>query len=301
MSEDSKVNLVKRVKGALKRDLEQSSLSDPKVIMLWIAFAALLGFVVLPLFGFCVTFLSMAAYKAGVHSLFSGPLLFIFGIIFGIATLYSIRCGSRLVLGTGKKTVLQVEKRLKDGTSTDLMEDLNILVTENLKLKRYQVAEFYSKQLILMAENPISAQTIKATSCWVSTPQYHMSFRYYFWWLYENKGTVSLTSSHFQLESQKYSFAVPIDKVIDISIAKHPWWIKPFPLRYISITFVQNGFEHTFFVSPGYLATDTVFDVNKYVAEWNQYLLEAKQNHSGLMEAVKDKRLLEQLKEMEAT
>ena len=287
---------------SLKRRLEIAGLTDPRVYALWFFFIVVIGFFVWPYtIGWSVYLLYIAKASSLVYTLG----LFLVGFASGVGTLYLIRYLSRVVLGADRKLAQEVEKRMANGESVDLIDDMNILITENLKLKRYQVAEFYSKQLLEMAERPVRPETIKATSCWINTPEYQKTFRYFFWWLFEHKGTISLNSTHFNLESPKHSFSVPLDKITDISLSRHPLWVKPYPTRYISVTFVEKGFEHTFYLTPIFLQCDTIFDVNKNVSEWQGFLAQARADYKQMQQKAIECReislLLEDVKRSQAS
>lgn len=255
---------------SLKKRLEIAGLTDSRVIGLWVAsiFVVLLASQLL--YGQVLFF-----GHAISHTLFALPVFFLMFFSATLAILFAIRAMSRIVLSKERKLIAQAEKRINAGTYTDLTDELNTLITENLKMKRYQVAEFYSKQLLAMTEKTIKPEALKATSCWVNSESYQGSFKYNFVWLYEHIGTMSLTSDSFCVQTQKMSFTIPVENLVSVTYGRHPLWIKPIPLKYLIVKFKEKGFEHTYFMTPRYLQTDTVFDVNSYVDEWYGYLTQA--------------------------
>src|SRR5581483_11318845 len=129
-------------------------------------------------------------------------MLFSVGLIFGLGVVLIVRQISRGVWGGDKRKLETLEKRLMSHTDPhEVLIDLDALISENLRLKRPQVAEFYSKQLLLISEKLDSHETPKielmlSEAAWVSTPAYHKRVNYWLVWLFESRGTLSLTSKH---------------------------------------------------------------------------------------------------------
>lgn len=189
----------------------------------------------------------------------------------------------RKFLGDSRLRVAETEARLAGGGSPDVMRDLDVLITDNLRLGRPHVAEFYSKQLLALSEQhnrddtkmPIILQSLRSTSCFVSTPAYHKTIRYWLLWNFESTGTLCLSSSTLEYASNGISFCVNLKDVTDISLQTHPRWLRPIPLKYISISFKEFEVIQTFYLCPFQMQTDTTRDVNETVKEWYDFLTRA--------------------------
>lgn len=217
------------------------------------------------------------------NSFFFGCSMVMIGALTAAAVLYSMRVFSRSLLNGSQKKIKELESRLKAG-SPEVVSDLDALITEHLKCGRRQVAEYYSKQLLSLCENSHQKEVIipdlmVSTRAWVSRPAYHKSFNYYAVWMFESNGLLCLTKDHLEFESSRISFRVDLKDIVDIGVDHHPRWMKPYPLRYIKITFNEPDFNTvtTFNVTPYVVQTDTVWDINKSVAEWYNELTKALQ------------------------
>lgn len=235
---------------------------------------------------FCLSSLLIVPFISG---LFGHDLLVTFAItLIAIAVAFEV-LAPKIVSAFGRKylsdshlRVAETEARLAGGGSPDVMRDLDILITENLRLGRPHVAEFYSKQLLALSEQanrdtklPIVLQSLRTTACFVSTPAYHKTIRCWLLWNFESTGTLCLSSSTLEYASNAISFCVALKDVTDISLEVHPRWLRPVPLRYISITFKEFGLVSKFYLCPFQTQTDTTGDVNATVKQWYDYLTRA--------------------------
>src|SRR5205085_4044777 len=114
----------------------------------------------------------------------------------------------------------------------------------------------------------------------VSRSEYHKNFNYFTLWMYESHGLLCLNKDHLEYESSRITFRVALKDLVDIGIDHHPRWMKPFPLRFIKIRFRETEYdtESTFILTPYAVQTDTVWDINKCVAEWYNSLTKALQD-----------------------
>lgn len=260
-----------------KKPTTQQRWKDARPILLFFAGCFLLGFLLPPLsvfFGMPLWFATGSNY-----------LLFLLGMVLvgaaaGFLIVYTVRSVSRGILGGDRKRVAALENRLRAG-SNDVISDLDSLITENLKLGRPQVAEYYSKQLLVLCERDLAEPTVPdlmiSTAAWASTPAYHKSVNYWLVWMFQSRGLLCLTNEHLEYESARISFRVALKDVIDIGLDRHPLWMKPFPLRFIKIRFREPDYdiEHCMYVTPYTMQTDTVWDINKSVQEWYSNLTTA--------------------------
>lgn len=215
-----------------------------------------------------------------VHFVF----IFLVGACLGLGTVLIVRAISRGMFGGDKRKVEELEKRLLSHKETTyIMTDLDALISENLKMKRPQVAEFYSRQLLAISEKvgetecTPGLEMMLACSAWVSTPAYHKTINYWLIWLFETRGTLSLTNEFFEYESNRISFRLAVEDIVDIGIENHPWWLKPMPMHYIRMTYRNFGSTETLYLTPYNMQTDTVWDVNHKVKEWYSHLTKALQ------------------------
>jgi hypothetical protein len=209
--------------------------------------------------------------------------IFMIGMLTAGTAVLSLRLFSRTMLNGNQKKIKELENRLRSG-SPEVVADLDALITEHLKSGRPQVAEYYSKQLMSLCENShqqdvIIPDLMITTRSWVSRPEYHKSWNYFAVWMFESTGLLCLTKDHLEYESTRLSFRVDLKDIVDIGVDHHPRWMKPYPLRFIKITFNERDFNtvSTFNVTPFMVHTDTVWDINKNVAEWYNDLTKALQ------------------------
>ena len=203
--------------------------------------------------------------------------LFIFVVCFamGLGGVMTLRYTSRKMLGGRHRALSDLEQRISSGQSSDLLRDMDLLITENLNRGRPAAAEFYSKQLLAVSERLVEEgkalpvpDMLQSTSCWISTPPYHKSLRYFTIWLFEQSGTLNLGPDFLEFESRRICFRTKLSDIRDICVYSHPWWLKPMPMHYISITFEDECGLNTFYLSPFFMRSDTVWDINEQVKAW---------------------------------
>lgn len=202
------------------------------------------------------------------------------GLAFGAAVAVFMRSSERTLSRT-VKSAEQLESRVLQGKSESLLEDLGQLVDLNLKLKRNPVADFYSQKALELAVAGTERKSyvpsrIESTLCFVSTPQYHRNWRYFWFWLFESKGTLYLTDEFFEYCGTKISLRVRLNDITSIEKGQHPLWLKPIPLKFLCITFMEDGMRHRFYFSPASGICDTVWDINAKVTEWEAKLNKAR-------------------------
>lgn len=185
------------------------------------------------------------------------------------------------------KKLMAVEQRLACGETGDLSGDLHCLVDENLKLKRFEVADFYSRRLLEVAHGASKlADVMLTTQCWASTPAYQKSWKYYVVWLFETRGTLTLTSSRIQFTSKRIALNIPIGDVRNVHLKAHPWWLKPYSMKFIVLEFVADGENKEIHLSPSLTEADTVWQVNSSVMTWFGYLNQARTKFEKQFEAL---------------
>lgn len=260
-----------------RRPTPKQRLKDAKPIMVFLGLCFLFGLLLPPLSGlFFGALWSVVGHNFGLYMIAMCGA----GFLLGIGAVAIVRFTSRQILGANRRTIEALEQRLATG-SPNVIADLDALITAHLKAGRAPVAEFYSKQLLQLSEREpgeeLVPELVQSTSCWVSTPEYHKSANYWLVWMYQSRGLLCLSREHLEYESSRISFRVELKDIIDISIARHPLWMKPYPLRYITITFREPDFGaiSTMYVTPYTMQTDTVIDINNSVQEWYLKLTKA--------------------------
>lgn len=259
-----------------KRPTLKQRLRECRPLVVFFSVVFIMGFII-------PSMSSLIAVPIGLASgnLFASMFL-MFAIGFGLTatTVYAVRTISRTAFGAERRKIEALEQRLSAG-SPDVLTDLDALISANLKAGRAPVAEFYSRQLLTICERDrneeIRPDIMVSTPCWVSSPEYHKSVNYWLVWLYESRGLLCLSKTYLEYESSRIAFRVELKDIVDISIERHPWWMKPYPLHYIQITFREPDFGSvvSLNVSPYTMQTDTVMDVNKQVKAWYLKLTQA--------------------------
>jgi len=264
-----------------KKPTAKQRLREARPLILFFGGCFLFGFLIPPI---SAIFGSPLWFASGSNWFFFLISMFVVGAASGLAAVFAVRTVSRRLLGRNLKTIQALEDRLTTGASADVMGDLDALITANVRAKRGPVAEYYSKQLLRIAEHdhqgePVIPDVMLSTPAWVSTPEYHKSINYWLVWLFQSRGLLCLTSEHLEYESTRLSFRVDLKDIVDISLDRHPLWIKPYPLKYIKISFKDSDYDHIYcmHVSPYTMQTDTVLDINKSVQDWYMKLTRALQ------------------------
>lgn len=244
--------------------------NKPLFIFFLICFmAGMLGGFLAPLIGsVALHHFSLGAYI---------PMCFIGGLVIGLGLVFCARTVDRKLFGAVKAGIVAIEDRVIAGDSSSQMADLEKLTAGYLKLKRYEAADYYSKKLLELSKTGGTgvmklSDWVVTTECWVSTKEYHQGWHYKLVWLFETRGVLTLGPSKLDFQSKKVNFTCAPADIVSIEIKRHPLWMKPVPMRYISLTIDEHGVRHTFYLTPSFGQTDTVFDCNRMVDAWYQRL-----------------------------
>mgnify|MGYP000042662753 CR=1 FL=1 len=264
-----------------KKPSIRQRLHDTKPVVLFVVAVFAISFIIPPIL---ILLGSPFWSLMGGHHGFLSPLFVILvGALSGLSIMFAVRFFSRTMLGGNQKKIKELEARLKAGSS-DVVVDLDSLITEHLRRGRPQIAEYYSKQLMSLCENAHNKDVVipdlmVSTKAFVSRPEYHKSLNYFAVWMFQSNGLLCLTKDHLEYESSRISFRVALSDIVDIGVDHHPRWLKPYPLRFIKLTFAEReyGTVDTFYLTPYVVQTDTVWDINKSVAEWYNELTKALQ------------------------
>jgi hypothetical protein len=237
---------------------------------------------------YCLIFLVCAAFGV-LAGMFAPVLFYTFGfgslsLIFfllggmavGAATVTAISFAGRLK-NRGRLKLIAIEERVASGKSEDIWQDLHDLIDGNLKLKRLQVADFYSRRLFELSQGQTGLSDVMlSTECWTNTKAYQKSAKYWLFWLFQSRGTLCLSGKALQYTSKKISFDLPLSDVTKISLATHPRWLKPIPLNYIVVDCLLDGEPGQIYLTPSLTQADNVWQVNAMIKTWFAYIARAK-------------------------
>ncbi len=209
------------------------------------------------------------------------PVCFVAGLFLAVGMVFAARFIDRKLLGAVKSGIINVEDRIIAGDTSSQMEDFGKLVAGYLKLKRMDAADYYSKKLLELSKSGGNSvmklnDWLVTTECWVSSQAYHEGWHYKLVWLFETRGILTLGPNRLDFESKKIRFSCNPSNIVSIELKRHPIWLKPIPFRYISLTIDEMGQRHTFFLTPSFAQTDTVWDCNSMVDIWFQRLQKIK-------------------------
>jgi hypothetical protein len=167
---------------------------------------------------------------------------------------------------------VNIEDRINSGSYASLWEDLDRVVALNLHLRRYVVADFYSKRLLSLAydakESSKLASKTKFVDCYVSEPGYEAFFN--------PQGTLALTSQSLHFEGQKMAFAIQLRDIRNIAIKHYPLWLCPMKYEFLSLTFHEFGQEHVL-----YLHLLSYGSKKQLVQQWHNLISKAMANCKG--------------------
>jgi hypothetical protein len=236
------------------------------------------------IFGMCTIFAFLAGiFSPFVYAAFGFGLLsflvFLFGgVLVGLGTVGAMTLIGR-IKNRGSMKLSAIEQRLRDGTSTDVWQDLQTLVDGNLKLKRLQVADFYSHRLFELSHGATKLSDVMlSTECWANTKEYQKSLKYWIFWIFQSRGTLCLSSKSLQYTSKKISFEIPLDDIIKLSLATHPRWLKPIPLNYIVVHCLLDGQPSEVYLTPSKSQADNIWQVNDMIKTWFAHISKAKED-----------------------
>ncbi|HEY9789216.1 MAG TPA: hypothetical protein V6D22_02375 [Candidatus Obscuribacterales bacterium] len=264
-----------------KRLSLQERLAEDKAPLLFFALILLMG----GIFGFVSTPLMLVSAHLGVMFFL---LCFTLSLCMGVSALIVARAINRSCIRDNNE-IEKLQDELAQGGSSDVVADLHRVIDMHRKQRHYGEAEFYSHRLLAALADAAQGKAmpkVQSTDCWVNTPAYRQTSRYKFVWLFETRGRLMLTADTLSYWSRKVNFTIAIDDIASLTIGRHPWWQKPFPMNYLIVRFWLDGQQHEVHLSPG-LQTSTVWDVNKQVADWKRRIEEAIQAHPKAITAEK--------------
>jgi len=219
----------------------------------------------------------------GVFGQFNFAACFFTAILLGASCSSLIRFADRRWFGSTKLKLMAIEDRLIGCNTQCPREELEQLLTESLKLKRIAAADIYSKRLLEITlanadATPKTSDWLATVECWASTDQYHKTFKYLMIWR-ETRGVLTLTPDYLDFESKTFAFHCHPSQISSIEVKRHPLWVKPIPLKFISVTIDDLGCKHTFCLTPSFGHTDSVADCNRLVDTWSVRLQNARAAH----------------------
>lgn len=211
---------------------------------------------------------------------------FCVGVAMAAASVVALSGATKLA---AKKRIklTELQEKLAESGSDDICRDLDVLIKGHMALKEFDVADHFSNKLLELSALPVEQRTPKlldvmqTTQCWVSTPLYHKKLNYYLLWLFESRGTLTMTGKRLRYKSKRIGFDIDLADLRDVSIGHHPRWMKPIPFKYLILTFVDEGREQKVFVTPSLSQADTIWEANKLTDRWHQKLLQARERRVG--------------------
>lgn len=214
-------------------------------------------------------------------------LLAIFvGALFGLVLVGIVAAGT--AIGTGKRRkLMELQKRLSEQGSQDLCTDLQTLVNGYLELKEFQVADHYSSLLLKQSALPQEQRSTKLTEpvttigCWASTPEYHRKPNYWLVWLFEARGSLTITAKQLQFASKRITLDIDLADIRSVDIEHHPRWLKPRTMSYLLISFLNDGTEQCIHLTPSYSEFDGITEINRNVELWSELIKAAQQRRIG--------------------
>lgn len=230
-----------------------------------------------------VTIVSLLVMSAGLLCNFHCPSMpkllnerllyilccFVGGMLLGLGTVIITASTARF----NRRMIVElnaIEECMHNGLSQDIRKDLQSLVDGNLSIKRLDVADFYSRQLMeLSLDNNKLLEVMLSTDCWASNPTYNKSLRFWFLSFFETRGRLTLTSNKLQFVSKPISFDLPLSSISNVSIKTQPRWLKPLPLTYIALSLNTSGQLQSIYLTPSLTQFDTVWQVNESVRTWH--------------------------------
>jgi hypothetical protein len=264
-----------------KRLSLRERLAEDKAPLLFFGLIFLIGCV----YGFVATPLILFTAHLGIMFFL---LCFSLGMALSVAALFVAR-GINKSCVRANAEIEKLQDQLAKGGSSDVVADLHRVIDLHRKQRHYGEAEFYSHRLMAALADAAQGKTVpkvQSADCWVNTPAYRKTARYNLVWLFETRGRLMLTADELSYWSRKVNFTIAIDDIASLSIGRHPWWQKPFPMNFLIVRFWADGQQHEVHLSPG-LQTSTVWDVNRQVADWKRRIEEAIQAHPKAITAEK--------------
>ncbi|QYK01203.1 hypothetical protein [Shewanella psychrotolerans] len=109
---------------------------------------------------------------------------------------------------------------------------------------------------------------VKQEGCYLSTLEHMQSFIGRWFYIYTDRGVLTLTSASLTFKSDKQVYAIPLDAISNIDLGNYPRTAKPFPLKYIKVTYSEGGENHTVILTPNKSWVSSVWKTNKAVDDW---------------------------------
>lgn len=215
--------------------------------------------------------------KAPVPLFFVGFI--VYGTVCGFLALAVVRLADR-ILNRHKKELFEAEERIALNKSSDLWQELETVISGNLRLRRYAVADFYSKQLLELSERYVTvpariSRWLMSTDCWVSIAEHNQSWRSKLISPFRAKGILSLTADTIYFDSRQISFKVCLRDIKSLGLSLQPYGLKSIMPRLIVMSFNEAGIERTVYLLPSCFWLPLVDELNKLVNKWYMYIYNA--------------------------
>ena len=115
--------------------------------------------------------------------------------------------------------------------------------------------------------------------CYLSTPEHVRSFVGTFFYIYTDKGELTLWKDYLRFTGKnQIPIEIAIKAITDISIGHYSRIAKPMRLDYMAVTYHQNGTERTLLFTPTRSWVTPVWETNKIVNEWVEVLQQSAEN-----------------------
>ncbi|MFV7770019.1 hypothetical protein [Shewanella marisflavi] len=109
---------------------------------------------------------------------------------------------------------------------------------------------------------------VKQEGCYLSTLEHMQTFVGRWFYIYIDRGELTLTDESITFKSQKNAFVIPLSSISNIDSGIYPRTAKPFPLKYIKITYSDEGESHALMLTPCKSGFSSVWKTNKSVENW---------------------------------
>lgn len=174
---------------------------------------------------------------------------------------------------------LEAKPELRYATAAEFRTQLETIATPLSSQSEAAPNETQNTELGTRKENQppilpaVPTPLLKTANAYVSTPEWLASLRGRFW-VYTGKGTLVFTGDQLAFTDTRYGShtTIPLTAIRDVSLGNYPWFSKPVPLHYVSVTWEAAGQTHRRYFTPNQGWFRPVWETNPIVRDWHQAL-----------------------------
>ena len=111
-------------------------------------------------------------------------------------------------------------------------------------------------------------EVLHQSRCFHSSPEYCRTFWGRLVWIYEGKGSLTLTTTHLSFQGESLNFDVPLEAIRGIGLSEFSRASKPFGLFSLVVRYEVGGKEFVTHLVPHLSSLAPTWQTNQIVLQW---------------------------------